>query len=495
MIDLQLINWPVTLSLGLIQIGILLFLRSSKNMAFPVAVMAFVIVASVAVLVKLLFPKVDAAAVQLSISALVVISAFLCGRPLRRNAVLLASGAGVVTAALFVVSQLITRLGGYSSIGFGDGQTVISISEGFQAGVYDRPDGIIGLKRGFGLPAYQSLGFEGEFLVGFLPVVFLAALVATYVLLSNLIFNRTLLNVSYASLLVILLSTESVTRHVYLMNTHALLWAVFAVLLAGLLKFVKSEQDKSAWVMVCVALAAGSMLRPDNLLILAPTLVLLTWVARSQPKSHRIGFWVATFVPFAAWATILGFELPVLGPLGFPVFAVFGILVGLGVMWLMDKPWASDKVMQWLAKGVLVGTLVLAFALSPSAWTSIVNMFINLFLGEGLWGATPLFLVLLYVAVILFDRGPVSQQQKWIFALVAGTMGAMILAKFGDGLSQSGTLGGFARIGWGDSLNRMLVYLIPGASALLILRAERVWNRFDAKSKRQVVANQTKKRP
>ena len=484
MIDLQLINWPVTLSLGLIQVGSFLFLRASRNMAFPVAVMAFVIVASVAVLVKLLFPKVDAAAVQLSISALVVISAFLCGRPLRRNAVLLASGAGVVTAALFVVSQLITRLGGYSCIGFGDGQTVISISEGFQAGVYDRPDGIIGLKRGLGLPAYQSLGFEGEFLVGFLPVVFLAALVATYVLLSNLISNRALLNVSYASLLVILLSTESVTRHVYLMNTHSLTWTIFAVLLAGLLKFVKSEQDKSAWVMVCVALAAGSMLRADNLLILAPTLVLLTWVARSQPKSHRIGFWVATFVPFAAWATILGFELPVLGPLGFPVFAVFGILVGLGVMWLMDKPWASDKVMQWLAKGVLVGTLVLAFALSPSAWTSIVNMFINLFLGEGLWGATPLFLVLLYVALVSLDRGPVSQQQKWIFAVVVSTAAAMVLAKFGNGLSISGQLGSFVRIGWGDSLNRMSLYLIPGVVALLILRAERARNRFEAKSNR-----------
>jgi len=464
-------------------------------MAFPVAVMAFVIVASVAVLVKLFFSKVDVTAVQLGISGLVVFWALLFSRPLRLKSVLLASVAGVVTAALFVASQVITRLVGLSSVGFGDGQTVIQISEGFQSGLYNKPDGIIGLKRGFGLPAYQSLGFDGEYLVGFLPVVFLAALVATYVLLSNLISNKTLLNVSYASMLVILLSTESVTRHIYLMNTHALLWAIFAVLSVGLLKFVKSEHDKSTWVMVCVALAAGSMLRADNLLILAPALVLLTWVARSQPKLHRIGFWVATFVPFAAWATILGFELPILGPLGFPVFAVFGILVGLGVMWLMDKPWASDKVMQWLAKGVLVGTLVLAFALSPSAWVSIVNMFINLFLGEGLWGATPLFLVLFYVALILFDRSPVSQQQKWIFALVAGTMGAMILAKFGDGLSQSGTLGGFARIGWGDSLNRMLVYLIPGASALLILRAERVWNRFDEKSKRQVVANQTKKRP
>ena len=495
MIDLQLINWPVTLSLGLIQIGSFLFLRASRNLAFPVAIMVFVTGASLSVLVKILIPAVDVNVVLVVISALVVFLGFVWARPLPRKSAILAFAAGAVTAALFVVSQVVTRLGGYSSIGFGDGQTVIGISEGLQVGVYDRPDGIIGLKRGFGLPAYQSLGFEGEFLVGFLPVVFLAALVATYVLLSSLISNKALLNVSYSSLLVILLSTESVTRHVYLMNTHSLTWTIFAVLLVGLLKFVKSEQDKSTWVMVCVALAAGSMLRADNLLIFAPTLVLLTWVARSQPKLHRIGFWVATFVPFAAWATILGFELPVLGLLGFPVFAVFGVLVGLGVMWLMDKPWASDKVMQWLAKGVLVGTLVLAFALSPSAWTAIVNMFINLFLGEGLWGATPLFLVLLYVALILFDRGPVSQQQKWIFALVAGTMGAMVLAKFGDGLSHSGTLGGFARIGWGDSLNRMLVYLIPGAVALLILRAERVWNRFDEKSKRQVVANQTKKRP
>ena len=484
MIDLQLINWPVTLSLGLIQIGSFLFLRASKNLAFPVAILGFVTAASLAVLVKILIPSVDATAVLLVISALVVFLVFVWARPLPRKSSILAFAASAVTAALFAVSQVVTRLGGYSSIGFGDGQTVIGISEGFQAGVYDRPDGIIGLKRGFGLPAYQSLGFEGEFLVGFLPVVFLAALVATYVLLSNLISNRTLLNVSFASLLVILLSTESVTRHVYLMNTHSLTWTIFAVLLVGLLKFVKSEQDKSTWVMVCVALATASMLRADNLLILAPTLMLLTWLARSEPKLHRVGFWVATFVPFASWATILGFGLPGLGLFGFPLFAVLGVLLGLMVMWLTGRPWANDKMVQWVAKGILLGTLLLAFALSSETWTSIVNMFINLFLGEGLWGATPLFLVLLYVALVSLDRGPVSQQQKWIFAVVVSTAAAMVLAKFGNGLSISGQLGSFVRIGWGDSLNRMSLYLIPGIVALLILRAERVWNRFEGKSKR-----------
>lgn len=484
MIDPQLINWPVTLSLGLIQMGSFLFLRASRNVAFPVTVMVFVTVASLAVLVKILFPVVDATAVLVGASVLVVLIGSLGARPLRRKAVVSSFGAGAMAAALFVVSQVVTRLGGLSSIGFGDGQTVIGISEGFQSGIYEKPDGIIGLKRGFGLPAYQSLGFEGEFLVGFLPVVFLAALVATYALLSNLISNKTLVNVASASLLVVLLSTESVTRHIYLMNTHSLAWAIFAVLLVGLIKFVKSEQDKSTWVMVCVALAAASMLRADNLLILAPTLMLLTWVTRSQPKLHRVGFWAATFVPFASWAAILGFGLPGLGLLGFPLFAIFGVLAGLVAMWAMGRPWVNDKMVQWIAKGVPVGTLVMAFALSSETWTSIVNIFINLFLGEGLWGATPLFLVLFYVVLILFDRGPVSQQQKWIFALVAGTAGAMLLARFGNSLSISGELGGFVRIGWGDSLNRMSLYLIPGIVALLTLRAERVWNRFEAKPKR-----------
>jgi len=133
---------------------------------------------------------------------------------------------------------------------------------------------------------------------------------------------------------------------------------------------------------------------------------------------------------------------------------------------------------------VLAITILVSMMFSPSFWESLENIFINLFLGEGLWGPTPLFLVLLYVALVSLDRGPVSQQQKWIFAVVVSTAAAMVLAKFGNGLSISGQLGSFVRIGWGDSLNRMSLYLIPGVVALLILRAERARNRFEAKSNR-----------
>jgi hypothetical protein len=85
---------------------------------------------------------------------------------------------------------------------------------------------------------------------------------------------------------------------------------------------------------------------------------------------------------------------------------------------------------------------------------------------------------------LCWSRGHSSVTQKWLFAFVSGTLAVMIMAKFGDGLSQSGSLGSFVRIGWGDSLNRMSLYLIPGVVALLILRAERARNHFEAKSNR-----------
>jgi hypothetical protein len=481
MIDFGLVNWPATLILGVFQFGSYLFLRSNRNLAFPIAIMVFVLASSIAVLVTFLFPHISAIVVLTGLSLLVGIASAILIKPVNLRLLLLAFSAGLGAALVFVISQLVTRYMGFASIGFGDGQTVLGISEGFQAGVYEKPDGLVGLKRGFGLPAYQSFGFEGEYLVGFLPMVFLAAVIATYALLSNLLTSRVFLNVSFAAGMAVLLSTESVARHVYLMNTHTLAWAIFAVLLAGLLKFVDSNQDSSTWLMVSIALGTGSMARADNLLILTPSLLLLTWAARSETRLTRIGFWIATFAPFAAWASVLGFGLPGLGIFGMPVLALTAIGGGGLVIWFLEKRWASGNLIQWAAKGLLILTFSLALSLAPGTSRSLEVIFVNLFLGEGLWGATPLFLVVLYATLLVFDRGRPSQQQKWIFAFVCGTIAAIVLAKFGDGLSQAGDLGGFARIGWGDSLNRMAVYLIPGISALIFIRLSRVFMRFEPK--------------
>lgn len=479
MIDISMVNWPVTIGLGVLQFGSYLLFRTNRIMSFPVAILLFVFSASLVVLLKLLAPAVNATIGLLVLCALVAVLGFILLKEKSWISVVTALGAAGITMVVFVSSQLITRFWGLSSIGFGDGQTVLNISESFQSGIYAKPDALIGLKRGFGLPAYQSLGFEGEFLVGFLPIVFLAALVATYALLSFVVQNKLVRNVGFASVVVVLVSTESVARHIYLMNTHTLLWAIFAVLLTGLLKFAGGEKDTSTWAMVLIALGTGSMLRADNLLIMAPVLVFLTWVMRSESTAKQLALWAATFFPFAAWATVLDFGLPVVGLLGFPLIAVAAVAVGWLLMRLMKLDWVKDKTMQRSGVVVLGLTVLVAMMFSPSFWTSLENLFINLFLGEGLWGATPLVSLVAYGVLVVLGRGPSSEMQKWLFAFVSGTLAVLMMAKFGDGLSQSATLGGFARIGWGDSLNRMSVYLIPAVVALLLSRGEKAWLNFE----------------
>jgi len=96
---------------------------------------------------------------------------------------------------------------------------------------------------------------------------------------------------------------------------------------------------------------------------------------------------------------------------------------------------------------VLAITILVSMMFSPSFWESLENLFINLFLGEGLWGSTPLVSQVVYVVLVVIGRGHSSVTQKWLFAFASGTLAVMIIAKFGDGLSQSGSLGGFSA-GW-----------------------------------------------
>jgi hypothetical protein len=161
------------------------------------------------------------------------------------------------------------------------------------------------------------------------------------------------------------------------------------------------------------------------------------------------------------------------------LIAVAAVAVGWLLMRLMKVDWVKDKTMQRSGVVVLGLTVLVAMMFSPSFWTSLENLFINLFLGEGLWGATPLVSLVAYGVLVVLGRGPSSEMQKWLFAFVSGTLAVLMMAKFGDGLSQSATLGGFARIGWGDSLNRMSVYLIPAVVALLLSRGEKAWLNFE----------------
>jgi hypothetical protein len=113
------------------------------------------------------------------------------------------------------------------------------------------------------------------------------------------------------------------------------------------------------------------------------------------------------------------------------------------------------------------------------------KLIFNLFLGEDLWGATTLVSLVVYVVLVVIGRGHSNVMAKWLFAFVSGTLAVTIIAKFGDGLSQPGSLDGFVRIGWGDCLSRMSVYLIPALLCVFLGRGEHVWLKFEPKKQKE----------
>jgi hypothetical protein len=476
---LQQINAISTITFGLLTFALSLALRELRIFAFSAAVLLFICTASLSIMVKLMFPVVNRMLVILLLALITLLIALIArGRDAKKDlvAALVASlGAGL----MFAITQIFTRTLGLGSIGFGDGQTILSISLGFQGGLYDKSDWSLALKRGFGVPAVQAFGFDGQYLAGFLPLVLLAALFATYFLLVRLGVRGFVLNATFAVFVLIMLTTEAIARHIYLMNSHTMLWVVFALLLVSFAEYRNGNPLPSTWILPSIALATASLLRADYLLVTIPFLLVLTWLARPESNWRRILFWVASFGPFAAWASVLGLTASPLGKLTFPLFSLVAILSG-AVFIIVEQRFnlGEARVLKLLRLSLPV-TLVLASALASGTWASLQTIFINFFLGEGLWGVTPLATVLIFAILIVLNRGKSSSIQKWIFGLAMFSISVLIVAKFGDGFSFSGPLGGFARVGWGDSLNRLFVSLTPFVVVLLTLRINQTWERFN----------------
>jgi len=199
-----------------------LVIFSNPVNAYVHALLGFVVASSVSVLLSLVLGPdcIKPSLVALSVVALVV--SWLLVKPRQsvfaaRNFLSVAAFSGIA-----IGSQFVARTFGLSSVAFGDGHTIIMIGQSFQAGDLDPLAGLKALKRGFGLPAMQSLGLEGEYFVGLMPLFFLAAVLATAWVVWVLTGNRKTAIAVTAILVPILLTTEAIARHVFLMNTHLL---------------------------------------------------------------------------------------------------------------------------------------------------------------------------------------------------------------------------------------------------------------------------------
>jgi len=446
---------------------VLLFVTAMVIWADPIkayvqSMLAFVAFSSVAVLVSLITgpETIKALLVSMSVGALVV--SWILIRPQQfiftiRNLVYLAS-----FTSLVIGSQMVARTFGLSSIAFTDGYIIMLLGLDFQSGDNSHTQsGLAGLKRGFGLPAMQSLGSEGEYFVGLMPLFFLGAILATVWLVLILTNSWAQAMPVVTLFLVFVLSTEAITRHAFLINTHSIAWMLTALLLVYLRRQLMGDLDGRDAAGLVLLFSVIGLLRADYVILFgAFTLFFVLQNAATRPRL-AIGIILAQGAAAVVWMTTTIVAFPFLGAVGpFIIFSGGMVASGLVVrlMWVRKR-----GVSIYLPTGlvVLASALLATTLILSNTSDSVRSLAINLFAGEGLWGFS-IFAALLvwvgsYIRPQVLDRSFIKNAA----AVGALTISLYLFSKYGDGVGQGYSDSGFSRIGFGDSLNRTMVTWLP----------------------------------
>ena len=461
---MTLISVGPTLCLGLLAFVGLLLHRSA---VMATAVSLFGLLASSSLTV--LFATVTSLSkwqdlILIAVTILVGLTMLVIGgKPIEKPK--LSSWFGVLGFVLFsVFIQVVSRLFGLSSVAFTDGHTILLFGQELQDGGDSRLSGFGALKRGFALPALQAFGQDGEYLVGFMPIFFLAALVLTLYLLRELASsNRVFFQVG-AIVLVAVFSTEAILRHAYLMNTHSIVWLGMAFFLTMLMNHLRGELLRSDFASIVLVVTSISFTRLDLALLFGPITVALMLVA--APISRRYAFAIvgAVIFPLWFWISIATTGFPFGGQFGIAMFSISGLLSGGLVVLVQGSSRRPLHILEsnWLYLGA---ALILALTIFvANVFNSIQHLFVNLFLGEGLWGFTPVVLgVLALLSVFLGSSGDTKKFLSVSLKILVITLATYIFTKYLDGATAGVENPTFARIGFGDSLNRSLITWLPFA--------------------------------
>ena len=273
-------------------------------------------------------------------------------------------------------------------------------------------------------------------------------------------------------LVVLLLATNNrFIWNSFYVNAHLFFGSAFMVLVAGLWLYAYQRakgEGQFLLVLSCLAIPSLIVSRPEG--FIAAALAILPFVlSRGVGKTERsivaLVYLLSTLVWFGyvAWALAgMGRDVPlaVLGPV---LLSVIGILV-LPLLWL-------DRWMQWrvmLLRAVEVALWIMLGLLSirntEIMTDSLAATWENLVLGAGSWGASVLLLlaILAYVFWALRRHVPIELR----FPVTAMVPVFFLLAHI---------RGAAYRVGNGDSLNRMLIEVVPLAVLLVGIAMVMYW--------------------
>jgi hypothetical protein len=252
--------------------------------------------------------------------------------------------------------------------------------------------------------------------------------------------------------------------HALYLNGH-LLFAAWLLLIMMVTLDVVRDPDGEHRLALCatsVLAVALTVLRPEGALVVGLALAPVA-LDRAVPRRWRATLLAVTGIGVVLWHTAV--LLPLFGDDTRSLVELLGMsalgvaLLGAPVLLPVLDRFRGRRPLVWL-HAALWGVVLLGAVRSPGIMRSSTIATIRNVTSDGLWGVSFWMLAGLIAAVLLTRQVP--DQRVWVFPLVTFLPLSLVLGF---------VRGGGYRIGAGDSLNRMLVHVLPLAVVTVGLAA------------------------
>jgi len=363
----------------------------------------------------------------------------------------------VVSSAAAVLAWLLGRVLALKPQGHSDSSWILVMTHLFERGGHpELLEDKVPFKRGFDYPLMLALGPSNEYLSAFTPYIFIAIIAAIIWALAELLPNQSKLIAVYGSALGLVVLTATVPlRMITYINGHTLT-ALGVTLIAVVVVLAQRAQKlgKTEFAILLVSIATVSTTRPEGILVCVMALLPIL-ASRYVTRVQLMLLASSATVSLAVWLNL--YDSYILQKLAVPFWLFDLVLIGAGLLpWLK---WFDGLRYRLVPIGLASMALVILAAqvfFFKGMQEGNIALFVNLFLGAGLWGYLFPFLLFVFIAVGYRQR---SVDYKTLAIISLTLIMSFLIAKMLDG-GQSGnpTLG---RIGWSDSLNRMWIHLLP----------------------------------
>lgn len=431
-------------------------------LSFPLSVISFLPAASFSTLIEI-WTGFDSNLSLLVISVIVAAIALVGRRASIVSSVGLYAALGAAfVAALSFTSTYLSKSLGLSSIGFTDGHTILVRAIEFGSGDSSIESGVKALKRGFGISAIHAQGEPSEYLVGFMPLIFVAVLFATGLLVHEISrdrFSSVVVPVVILSLAVIV---EAIGRHIWLINSHSFLWLAFTLLLLFFYESAHHERISSPLSFsILVIFSAIGFLRVDAILISLPLTLLL--LIQGNRYSSKLAYAIIPVQAISAflWIITVTDEFPLFATLGPYLFLVAGLVISLAFVKLGALQKFSSDILGKRPFWYVAGGFLLYSIFAIDYGNTFEALILNLFLGQGLWGALPYLVVIGALLMLISHKKLLTSDDRVAISAIALSTMIFFVIKSWDSLDSGFLYGAVVRTGFGDSFNRNLISWTP----------------------------------